>query len=335
MAPVQVYCRVCKAHHERPVGRNCKRTQVGDAVATDGSVAGPSQVLNTATATATATPNDFNAQVLKSLSTISEQLVSLDGRVRQTEASLASRTTNLAVPTSPTNSSTASNVAAPNPTHVDPGVIPTIDFLRQNIEIQRQVDARVAELHSTQVLGTQGKLKSHRGGGPDIPIKRYVAWPQHQLLVGPDKKRPTYDQLTPFQFMAGCLKGALDLPDVDRMHALKYFTNLLEDASDFSFQSAKACHAVVLTTMEQDKLTWQNTDELDRLRRQHTQRHTTTVASQPAMTRSEKQREIPCKYYNDATCSKSESHITRGTWYLHICAKCRGDHKAKHCKPKN
>ena len=54
--------------------------------------------------------------------------------------------------------------------------------------------------------------------------------------------------------MAGVIKGALDLSQSDRMCQLKYLANLLEDASDFSFENAKACHAVVLTGMEHDKL---------------------------------------------------------------------------------
>ena len=33
--------------------------------------------------------------------------------------------------------------------------------------------------------------------------------PQHYVLVGPDRKHPTHDSLDPFQWMVGCLKGAL------------------------------------------------------------------------------------------------------------------------------
>ena len=130
------------------------------------------------------------------------------------------------------------------------------------------------ELHTSQVSqNATGKLKSQRGGGPDVPIKKFVAWPQHYVLVGSRKERPSYNQLKPTQWMAGVIKGALDLPEPDRMCQLKYLANLLEDASDFSFENAKACHAVGLTTMEQDKLAWSDTLKLHRLRRQHVQRH--------------------------------------------------------------
>ena len=65
----------------------------------------------------------------------------------------------------------------------------------------------------------------------------------------------------------------MDLPQPDRDHNLHYLINLLNDASDFSFDNAKACHAVVLTSMEHDKVAWQETDKLDRFRRQHAQQH--------------------------------------------------------------
>ena len=58
-----------------------------------------------------------------------------------------------------------------------------------------------------------------------------------------------------------------------RASMLDYLGNLMEDASDFSWESAKATHAVVLTNMEADRLQWSDTDKLDRIRRAHAQRH--------------------------------------------------------------
>ena len=86
-----------------------------------------------------------------------------------------------------------------------------------------------------------------------------MTWPQHYIFIGLENKRPTYDQLDPVTFIAAwCLKGALHLQESDRMKNLQYLSNLLQDASDFSFEEAEACHAMVLTTMEFDKLSWQD-----------------------------------------------------------------------------
>ena len=58
---------------------------------------------------------------------------------------------------------------------------------------------------------------------------------------------------------------------------LDYLGNIMEDAPDFSWDSAKACHAVVLTNMEADRLNWTDTDKIDHIYRTKaykTQRHT-------------------------------------------------------------
>ena len=134
-------------------------------------------------------------------------------------------------------------------------------------------------------------------------IKKYVAWPQHYVLIGPDKRRLSYDQLDPIQWVAGCLKSAANLSDSDRNKYLQYLTDLLQDAADFSLERAKACHAVVLTTMEFDRISWSNTLELDRLRRQHAQRHYNPSQNQnfskDKNSQTSDKNEMPRKYFND------------------------------------
>ena len=57
---------------------------------------------------------------------------------------------------------------------------------------------------------------------------------------------------------------------------LAYLIALLDDANDFSWQSAKASHVVLLCRMEQGEIaSWSETDKIDRVRRANVQRHTT------------------------------------------------------------
>ena len=160
------------------------------------------------------------------------------------------------------------------------------------------------------------------------------------MLIGDNKGRPTYDQLDPMKWMAGCIKGALDLAQPDKDKNLEYLANLLEDASDFSFANAKACHAVVLTTMEADKLQWQDTEQLDRLRRQHAQKHpqpTNSNASQASSKKSDdsKKKSMTCKFALDGKCHFQETHFTRGVWYRHFCKHCSGEHNTNKCTAKS
>ena len=168
--PVKAFCRSCDEQHERPVGRKCKKQKVGDTTATAVSV---SDVSDNAVASVSNTSQpstvgnvDFNSLLLNKLTSIDEKLVSLDGRVKKTETAIADRTTDPEASPAMPSSNTASNVATAQPVSLsDTAVIPSTEYLRTNAEIQRQVDARFIELHSSQVQNNAGKLKAQRGGG--------------------------------------------------------------------------------------------------------------------------------------------------------------------------
>ena len=44
---------------------------------------------------------------------------------------------------------------------------------------------------------------------------------------------------------------------------LDYLGNIMEDAFDFSWDSAKACHAIVSTSMDADRLSLTDTNKID------------------------------------------------------------------------
>ena len=57
---------------------------------------------------------------------------------------------------------------------------------------------------------------------------------------------------------------------------LDYLINLLEDANDFSWATAKASHVVLLCRMEQGEVkSWSQVEKIDRICRAHAQRHVT------------------------------------------------------------
>ena len=53
---------------------------------------------------------------------------------------------------------------------------------------------------------------------------------------------------------------------------LGYVTDLMEDAQDFGWPSAKGAHALILCRMEEGKVNWLMSDKLDRLRRVYAQK---------------------------------------------------------------
>ena len=92
------------------------------------------------------------------------------------------------------------------------------------------------------------------GGGGDWGTDNKIGHRIMFLLVVINTEWSTYDQLDPVHWMAGCLKCAADISESDRPKHLQYITDLLQDAADFSFESAKAYQAMVLTTMEFDRI---------------------------------------------------------------------------------
>ena len=186
--PKEVFCHQSETEHARPVERNCKRgRQVSGSSTNEVSAPGPSQ----SDTSSSGLNSDIGDKILNKLTAINDQMVSLEGRVRLTEATLANRTTDRPMPSSPTGSDRqTSNVAALN-LHSD--IVPSTDFLKSNTAIQNQVDAR---------------------------FQKFVAWPQHYVFASRNKGRITYNQLDPIQWMSGCLQSALDLPEPDKLSSL-------------------------------------------------------------------------------------------------------------------
>ena len=66
----------------------------------------------------------------------------------------------------------------------------------------------------------------------------------------------------------------------NKEHMLDYLIQLLEDANDFSWDAAKASHAVLLCRMEQgDVKNYMQVEKIDRIRRANAQRHMVGLSS--------------------------------------------------------
>ena len=88
---------------------------------------------------------------------------------------------------------------------------------------------------------------------------------------------------------------------------LSYVADLMEDCHDFGWQSAKGAHAVVLCHMEENKVNWDETNKLDRLRRVHAQRTPNSYTSLGRKFKS-KDKGISCRFYQKGTCGQKSEH---------------------------
>ena len=197
--------------------------------------------------------------------------------------------------------------------------------IRTSKAIQRQVDRAVASLDRDQkVQSDQGKIKSKRGGPVEVLVSQKVLWPHKYIFFGGGgfKQRISYDQLNMAQFAQGFVKNVLDESDSQcREHMLTYFCDLMEDANDFSWASAKASHAVLLCEMERRALDWSDTNRLDRIRRAHVQRHTNFTKQNWTKGENSK-RPWFCKPLQTGVCNFNKDHEVGGKTHRHVCAFC-------------
>ena len=144
---------------------------------------------------------------------------------------------------------------------------PDLNALRQ-----LKVEQRLKELQETE---KQGKLKSLRGGSVEVMVKHKVKWPHEYILSGSSKERVSYDQLSVIQWVAGFCRIMREEKNTDsKEFMLDYLVSLLDDAQDFSWEAAKASHAVLLCRMEQGEIeNYSQIDKIDRIRRANAQRH--------------------------------------------------------------
>ena len=108
-----------------------------------------------------------------------------------------------------------------------------------------------------------------------------------------------------------------------REHILDYVIDLLDDATDFSWSSAKASNAVLLCRMEQGEIkSWLETEKIERVRRVRGQRHNTAQSSAKRTKKHPSAKTTTRVFYNNGVCSQKQTHETKGVLYKHVCASC-------------
>ena len=110
----------------------------------------------------------------------------------------------------------------------------------------------------------------------DVYVNQRDKWPHEFVLARTSKDRLNYNQLNITQWMAGFCQIMRDEENLQtKGHMLDYLITLLDDSNDFSWQAAKASHAVLLCRMEQGEIaTWAEAEKLDPIQRANAQRHT-------------------------------------------------------------
>ena len=157
-------------------------------------------------------------------------------------------------------------------------------------------------------------------------VKRQVPWPQNFVLGGSNKSRISYDNLSWCQWVSGFAMIAREESNVDTKNAmLDYLSEIMEDANDFSWQSAKASHVVLLCRMEEGIVEWSETTKIDRIRHAHAQRLPSESCSINSKSKSESKTAVR-RFYQRGMCQNPKDHEIVGTMgkeYRHMAKDCR------------
>ena len=115
---------------------------------------------------------------------------------------------------------------------------PSVAQLRSFKHLQKAVDKRIAKLEEpVHPKGNETQLKSKWGGAVDVVIKQKLAWSQEAMLRGTNKQR-LFVQI----FTRNILE---EQNDQIRESMLSYLSDLMEDATDFTWCNAKAAHPIL------------------------------------------------------------------------------------------
>ena len=97
-------------------------------------------------------------------------------------------------------------------------------------------------------------------------VANHIKWPHEYVLSGVAKERKTYDQLSVTQWVAGFGRIIKEGKNQEiKEHMLDYLVALFDDANYFSWDAAKARHAILLCRMEQGEI--KNYSEVEKIDR--------------------------------------------------------------------
>ena len=103
---------------------------------------------------------------------------------------------------------------------------------------------------------------------------------------------------------------------------LDYLAEIMDDSHDFGWKTAKGAYAVLFCRIEEGRVTWQETDKIDRIRRASAQKVKYVASGLNSRRINGIDSPTPCRYFQKGSCSHKGDHENNGHSYLHVCSRC-------------
>ena len=203
--------------------------------------------------------------------------------------------------------------------------IPSLRELRRNYEVGKEVNRRLAEMDfedETDGVPRQGARRRGKRSGAARTVQdtviRDIDWPHFHIYAPPGAEPMTFPRLSMAEFVYG-FQLMVDQPDarLDRQIMWDILKGMMEDATEYPWQNVRDFYWVVGSHVENARLDWTDTAQIQKLRAKHAQKHEITVKKQAAQEgQSEKLRY--CGLYQKGTCPEKADHAGQ----KHMCAYC-------------
>ena len=177
--------------------------------------------------------------------------------------------------------------------------------------------------------------------GNDNTSRLFIPWPNEHCLIGVDRKKVTYDQLTQAQWQAGLMNIlAMERNSLSYKTMVNHITRLSQDVVDCGFRVARGAHAAVLVALEEGRVSWMEPEAIEAIRRDSVSRvyfeaegsgrsfapgASAVAGLKPQGTNKT---HSVCKHYNRNTCSHEGDHVSGNVLYQHVCSYCRSNGKS-------
>ena len=126
-----------------------------------------------------------------------------------------------------------------------------------------------AQLHGGSSAGPARCISSGRDRtGNDGTIRFNIPWPNEHCLIGIERRKVKYDQLTQAQWHAG-LMNILELQKdpLIKQNMSAHIARLSQDVVDCGYTVAKGAHAAVLIAVEEGRANWAEPHVIESIRR--------------------------------------------------------------------
>ena len=152
------------------------------------------------------------------------------------------------------------------------------DHLHNNPSLQSLVDLRMltqGESVSQDLISPGNKCNKQVKSGPDRIAgndynRRFISWPQEHVFVGMARQHVNFDDLTQTQFSAGMLSVIEKEQNIETKNAIiSFVSQIQQDMIDFGYQTILGITSVNLTTLEEKKIEWTDSDDINAMQKQY------------------------------------------------------------------